>query len=111
MSHTPGPWRVDGVNIAYGDATETARGTQTHVVARVLGEVRGEFKSNARLIASAPDLLEWLKHAEKMLARAREMEAIHRKSGNGWTLDVDGFTEEYAANAIRVTISLAEKGA
>ena len=63
MRHTPGPWRRDGVNIAVGPATETPRGTHTHVIARMLGDKLDDFHANSALVSAAPELLEACKLA------------------------------------------------
>ena len=52
MRHTPGPWKVEGVDI-YAPAPANVR---PHIARVIYGG-----KSDARLIAAAPELLEALK--------------------------------------------------
>lgn len=80
--HTPGPWKVEGefkaidngkeifyVGKVYQDC-EAYRGTLCHVQSadHIKGISRGEAEANARLIASAPDLLAGLRGAMDNLA-------------------------------------------
>jgi len=69
--HTVGPWTVSN----YTDITGIENDIENNCfgivdVAHVyLCEVEGKYEANARLIASAPDLLEALKSAHHMLTR------------------------------------------
>ncbi len=61
MSHTPGPWQVNGSTIEQDHAAFP----ETNVVASVYdgrdAPIDGTPDANARLIAAAPDLLEALR--------------------------------------------------
>ena len=72
-THTPGPWRLTGLNVRAD--TELGSGA---LVATVFDHwhseatpatVAEEKESNARLIASAPDLLLQLKEARQYVAK------------------------------------------
>jgi hypothetical protein len=58
--HTPGPWTLDRRQSMYGDYFRTL-GTDGKPIDERLGSATGE--ANARLMASAPDLLEACKDA------------------------------------------------
>lgn len=59
MSHTPGPWEMDGARI---------KKDENLTIARVGVAFDGDWsEANARLIAAAPDLLDACKQAETML--------------------------------------------
>lgn len=69
--HTPGPWSVHIVNgeaLVKGNPHEGEVGTATDIVARVERNEDGD----ARLIATAPELLEALKRAHSELDRLQE---------------------------------------
>ena len=58
--HTPGPWLFEGGEIQHGSTTRLVvfrEGSRdiAHVIRQGVDEIQGE--ENARLIASAPDLL------------------------------------------------------
>lgn len=55
-THTPGPWRQTGVNVRAGDAL-ICWATNHHANAETL---EAEKLANARLIASAPEMLQAL---------------------------------------------------
>jgi hypothetical protein len=70
MSHTPGPWVLDGDNIiertgflggVYIAHKDSGRVAETFVNCRVTAA--SECRANARLIAAAPELLEACKDA------------------------------------------------
>lgn len=69
--HTPGPWRVgDNGNTVFGPPM----GLPPLIVANCdyqQTRAGGSKKANARLIAAAPDLLEALKYAQKLIEVAR----------------------------------------
>jgi hypothetical protein len=74
-THTPGPWRIgDAGNTIFGPKQEDCSAV---MIASVLN-ARGAKKTNARLIASAPELLE----ACKSLARLA-IEKCPRCDGTG----------------------------
>jgi hypothetical protein len=60
--HTPGPWEIAGPN-GYGDIDgHRVRDPRGYILAVAIGDVPElSPEANARLIASAPDLLEALK--------------------------------------------------
>lgn len=70
--HTPGPWKIEG---AFNGPDFTIRSTDNKVIAVVpfphAGIVEAqnptEATANADLIAAAPELLEALKEAQKLL--------------------------------------------
>lgn len=80
--HTPGPWKVDGWKIGRRDQVNVSGGLDTSerydimtgkksppepfLIARI-GERNPQVEANARLIASAPDLLEVVKEIVKRL--------------------------------------------
>ena len=64
MSHTPGPWSVyqpESIDTCYegedNPATVRAGGTHVATIPGMRPHMTGHRQSNARLIASAPDLL------------------------------------------------------
>ena len=61
--HTPGPWKV-GVMQSYGKvAVDCMAGGISYHVAHVLGASDDEAGANARLVATAPELIECLEEA------------------------------------------------
>jgi hypothetical protein len=63
MTHTKGPWKVDGANAQWGDGTKVRaiwgnEGEGMGAVAWVTDDYFEELEANARLIAAAPELLE-----------------------------------------------------
>lgn len=72
MTHTPGPWKVDGYRIHTGDEQYPAYRTIAKVNVVNFGDfwaVEETAEANARLIAAAPALLEALELAEATIAR------------------------------------------
>jgi hypothetical protein len=69
--HTPGPWEIAGPN-GYGDIDgHRVRDPRGYILAVAIGDVPElSPEANARLIASAPDLLEALK-STTMLVRLK----------------------------------------
>jgi len=65
MQYTPGPWRQTGVNVRAGDAL-IAFSTDHYADEHLM---ESEKLANARLIASAPDLLRALEDAEFLLRK------------------------------------------
>lgn len=68
-TYTPGPWEVIQTGIADHDTLIIRKTTGAYVAelhASPLGHV-GSMYENARLIATAPELLEYLKRAEAVL--------------------------------------------
>lgn len=60
--HTPGPWRVKQLNAGRQDEPRYISANSRHLsIARVNADERLDVEANARLIASAPDLLEALR--------------------------------------------------
>lgn len=107
--HTPGPWEVRL------DDYEKVEANDGEGVAVMSGRYRGtaERAANARLIASAPDLLaalrfmtegyaQYIEYAESMCAIGRGMS--HPVVGNG-------VTHETVLRLARAAIAKAEKGA
>jgi hypothetical protein len=66
--HTPGPWEIAGPN-GYGDIDgHRVRDPRGYILAVAIGDVPElSPEANARLIASAPDLLEALKELRDRL--------------------------------------------
>jgi hypothetical protein len=81
--HTPGPWNISAVKMEecrfrgpYIDVQ--AKGMVSNVQpAIVAGRTEEETIANARLIASAPDLLEALKQAVKIMEAEKEACGIY----------------------------------
>jgi hypothetical protein len=74
--HTPGPWIVEpgDFNLWIGTPSEHDAQQVAHIVVVIQQDLhnmenRAEKKTNARLIAAAPELLEALKIAETALAK------------------------------------------
>jgi len=83
-AHTPGPWKWDG-NVCDYDPTNEA----PWIIAGALDEtpvLTGEIKcsnpANARLIASAPDLLE-------VLQMVRDYIVLMKQPGHAYSVAVD----------------------
>jgi hypothetical protein len=70
MQHTPGPWRVKGDSIVgpLGNTIAECFGYSVRATSADQKR-RGGRESNARLIASAPDLLRALEDAEFLLRK------------------------------------------
>ena len=68
--HTPGPWITNGRAIEQAETTERK---ETLVIAYAEDEHNEDHVANARLIASAPDLLEALKAIANHARRAIEL--------------------------------------
>ena len=58
--HTPGPWRVDRQNPSPTTGEWMISGSKPGYLAEVRDCGSGDVKSNARLIAAAPEMLEVL---------------------------------------------------
>jgi hypothetical protein len=74
-THTPGPWEIGSINKRdknlWWSAVFTPKSTGKFHIPRAcdaLGVDREECEGNARLIASAPDLLDALRHARDNIA-------------------------------------------
>jgi len=65
VTHTPGPWENASVGIGLSATQVVWFGENTNKGIQVIGT--GKDKANARLIASAPELLEQCKLFEKLL--------------------------------------------
>ena len=66
VTHTPGPWENASVGIGLSATQVVWFGENTNKGIQVIGT--GKDKANARLIASAPELLEQCKLFEKVLS-------------------------------------------
>jgi len=66
VTHTPGPWENASVGIGLSATQVVWFGENTNKGIQVIGT--GKDKANARLIASAPELLEQCKLFEKLLS-------------------------------------------
>ena len=64
--HSPGPWRIDGETIRADNGWEVCNPYDTDAPTGLI-----ECGANARLIASAPDLLDALKNAVSYLEANR----------------------------------------
>lgn len=69
--HTPGPWRYSGPNSGEIFGWMGQKQDIPLVIAKVGGYWDGEQEANARLIAAAPDLLEAVEHALRLLDKPR----------------------------------------
>ena len=106
MAHTPGPWRVGGTSGNTGEAEEIAAGLRiiawtadTYNEDEDEGEVTDEDRANARLIASAPEMLAALRFALPVLAAAASC----------GTIDAEGVNLELeAAREVEDAIAKAE---
>ncbi len=67
--HTPGPWNIDGGTNSNEDLFiwKTGEYYSGHAIATVHGEIQEGSQANARLIAAAPDLLEALVMAKRLI--------------------------------------------
>jgi len=72
MKHTPGPWRVARQNPSPTTGEWMIAGAKPGYLAEVRDCGSGDVKANARLIATAPDLLSALQRAANLLARYPE---------------------------------------
>lgn len=63
MSHTPGPWTVEPMTHERQLGTVTPISSECGEIGLVYGGRDGDCRSNAHLIAAAPDLLEMLQLA------------------------------------------------
>jgi hypothetical protein len=66
VTHTPGPWENASVGIGLSATQVVWFGENTNKGIQVIGT--GKDKANARLIASAPELLEQCKLFEQLLS-------------------------------------------
>ena len=66
VTHTPGPWENATIGIGLSATQVVWFGENTNKGIQVIGT--GKDKSNARLIAAAPELLEQCKLFEKLLS-------------------------------------------
>lgn len=86
MSHTPGPWATCPPEFTDEECwTVQEDGGMT---VRVCGGDSPENRANANLIAAAPELLEELKEAEKVIrwAAQRSEGRVRADVVNGWLL-------------------------
>lgn len=73
MSHTPGPWFVEGITEDSGNpavlagASEIGAPGYDSMVASVVGRL-SDIAANARLIAAAPEMLSLLRRAVYLLS-------------------------------------------
>jgi len=98
---TPGPWVVAGTDLD-GWRVDHPDGNQT-VVCKVRGRVTGppgEEKENARLIASAPDLLAACKDAAVSMDLIAEQcdRWAHEAAKGGWS------TQHYDAQRLKAVL-------
>lgn len=81
MNHTPGPWHPhrseSGFVVVYSDGEN--RSHVARLFDSTLGEEHGSIEANARLIASAPELLASLIELESMVA-----EMLPKHGPCGW---------------------------
>lgn len=119
-AHTPGPWEVQGSEVWATRAIRfnlTTAGTP--LIARVCEHKDAEggfpYEANARLIASAPELLEALQRIEAHLSAIgtpRDSRGRYHKDGE-WTFDealprdVDACEVKSAFEVVRTAISRA----
>lgn len=62
--HTPGPWTYQENSDAY---THIVRGPTNSLICQLAQSMHVEIEANARLIAAAPEMLEALVNADKLL--------------------------------------------
>jgi len=98
MMHTPGPWYTAAVGS--GDVYDRAVGSPGRgpAICRLLGRT-AEDDDNTRLIAAAPELLEWLKEC------LMEMEGMHTQA---YPKCSGGCPYHYALTGARAAIAKAE---
>ena len=82
-AHTPGPWElhqnINGVNslrVCIPDTT-VDRGCRPVAEAEILGMDRCEAEANARLIATAPELLALAKEIEQLVTNDSDDRGFH----------------------------------
>ena len=100
VTHTPGPWHnfeQNGMNPNYKglyeiDANHPSGSRQTIAVTPYKGDAR-ELNANARLIASAPDMLEMCKLFEECMANMDGM---------------DGYDTSYELAKVRAVLAKVE---
>lgn len=63
MKHTPGPWSIEPLTTAIIDSERI----QVATVSNYGGAITKEAQANAKLISSAPELLEALKQAKPFI--------------------------------------------
>jgi hypothetical protein len=90
-THTPGPWENASVGIGLSATQVVWFGENTNKGIQVIGT--GKDKANARLIASAPDMLEMCKLLEEC------METIDGK---------DGYDASYELAKVRAVLAKVE---
>lgn len=76
--HTPGPWKVEHRGYKY-IVSKSSDGYITRDVCRMDGSTMAAFaqEANARLIASAPDLLDALKLARSIIGHPDDAHSRH----------------------------------
>lgn len=84
MKYTPGPWEIHGANyhneILIGqEGRKHSSGKVVHVGWDICGYESEEWKANAKLIASAPEMLEALESAVKFIRNCPELNDDERK--------------------------------
>lgn len=88
VTNTPGPWEPVGIDDGYGSPLSVYKGSIP--IASISGQATGgkaEWRANARLIASAPELLDALRGAlfyVPVATKARELAnaAIDKATGH-----------------------------
>ena len=113
--YTPGPWEVvePGEERSSGYYVN-ARGYRS--ICRMMGYawygdcvMANENKANACLIASAPDLLAWLKISLDHLQQFHNYSELMRKIGKGCSIDSE-FQPEDTIGVLKNLITKAEGG-
>jgi hypothetical protein len=80
-AHTPGPWTVNRSVFSTSNTAEDHIGTPSHTCAVVytdlLGGQASEHKANAQLIASAPDMLAFLRGLAKAKSESTQAARVY----------------------------------
>jgi hypothetical protein len=95
-THTPGPWIVNDDDTGMNDSGTIESQSGVVIAPDIYGKNSKEAEANARLIASAPELLETLKHAHTSL---RTFSKSVPKREQDWTF-FDSDVLEAIENAI-----------
>ena len=112
MSHTPGPWSIyetagNGGNIpARMEVVAPESERAKRLIANVYGFKLPEGRANARLIASAPELLECLQHIQGIVSESQGVAGWHQ-NGQIASWDELGICEEINAVLAKVRGEMA----
>lgn len=103
--HTPGPWVADHITVINSDRK---------IIGRVYDDPSfkdGEVEANHRLITTAPELLEELRAAHKIIQNALNIMTTEQQKAWSDKNELDGIKDGWAVtreNARRLIIAKAE---